>query len=292
MKYWWFRQLLFAELTLISSLGAFSQDSSATEVKKQRVEKRPAYIDISFGLSHSGFRDFATSPLRYSGTPVFTALTHLEMDDSRKSQITLSYAFGDYSTKLNEHNTGSKVNTISLNYLELYQIGKLSSPKFNFKMGGQFNATVNHRQNEDFFNNSEGVDIIATLFGSVKGTLDLSRSTPSKRKFLFFRYRAKKRVKKLSYTLNAGLINSSFRNGFAYLSSSTPINRDDFFADYELKVFRGFRLNSALDYTVFLDNTNAVQFSYLWDAYKTGGHHDNFEMVSHTLKCSLLFNLR
>jgi hypothetical protein len=60
----------------------------------------------------------------------------------------------------------------------------------------------------------------------------------------------------------------------------------------ELQIFKGFRLNSALDYTIFLRNKNAVQLSYLWDAYRTGGHHDNFEMAAHTLNFSLLFGLK
>jgi len=28
---------------------------------------------------------------------------------------------------------------------------------------------------------------------------------------------------------------------------------------------------------------NAIQLSYMWDAYSTGGHHDNFEMAAHIL---------
>jgi hypothetical protein len=70
------------------------------------------------------------------------------------------------------------------------------------------------------------------------------------------------------------------------------LNNDDFFAGYELQIFEGFRLNSALDYTVHLHNKNAVQFSYIWDAYHTGGHHDNFEMAAHILKISLLYGLK
>jgi hypothetical protein len=61
---------------------------------------------------------------------------------------------------------------------------------------------------------------------------------------------------------------------------------------FTLQIFKGFRLNSALDYTIFLRNKNAVQLSYLWDAYRTGGHHDNFEMAAHTLNFSLLFGLK
>ncbi|HKL39286.1 MAG TPA: hypothetical protein VJ894_01340, partial [Cryomorphaceae bacterium] len=159
-------------------------------------------------------------------------------------------------------------------------------------VGGQFNATANHRENAALFNNDEGVDLISTLFASAKGTLDLSRKEEKSKKFLFVNYTLKKRVRQLSYHLNVGVVNSSYRNGFAYISPAAPLNEDDFFADYEFRVFKGFRLNSSLDYTIYLQNKNAVQFSYVWDAYRTGGHHDNFEMAAHILKVTLLFGLK
>jgi len=163
---------------------------------------------------------------------------------------------------------------------------------FNIKLGGTFNSTFNHRINEKLFNNGEGVDIISTLFGSIKTTMDVSRKENKEKQFLFIKYNLKKRVRSLSYTLNIGLVNSSYRNGFIYTNSSAPINEDEFFKGYELNIFKGFRINSSLDYTVFLHNKNAMQFSYLWDIYQTGGHHNNFEMVAHILKFSLLFNLK
>ncbi|MBR9861459.1 hypothetical protein GYB22_12095 [bacterium] len=270
-------------ILLFTSFYAFSQE---------REEKRPAFISISSGVNFSSFRDFATSPLIYSGTPIYTSISHLDLDQERESQISLSYSFGKYKSDFNNQNTESKVNTISLNYLELFEVKNWSSPKLNLKVGGQFNAIVNIRNNEDFFNNSEGVDIISNLFGSVKATLDLSRDEEVKKKFLFINYTAQKRSQNLSFGLNMGLVNGAFRNGFAYTSSSAPINTDEFFADYELKIFKGFRINTVLDYTYHLHNNNAVRISYLWDAFKTAGYEDNFEMANHIIKCSLLFSLR
>ena len=294
IKLRWIRYSIYFTLLFICPIRTFSQNERILVIQDEREEKkmRPAYLDISFGVNSSTFRDFATSPLIYSGKPVYASLSHIDMDEKRASHITFSYSFGKYRTDFNEHTSESKVNTISLNYLEIFQLERYSSPNFNLKIGGQFNSTVNLRENEELFNNNKGVDIISTLFGSVKATMDLSRKNEVSRKFLFIRYKTKKRVKNLSYTMNIGLVNSSYRNGFAYTSPSAPLNEGDFFAGYEFKAFRGFRLNSALDYTIFLHNKNAIQFSYLWDAYRTGGHHDSFEMAAHILKCSLLFGLR
>jgi hypothetical protein len=290
MVYLHVRISVFIAIILVLPTIALSQVETESVIKKEN--KRPAYLDVSFGLSFSSFRDFATSPLIYSGRPIYTSLSHIDMDEKRTSAITGSYSLGMFKNTFNNQTLESIVNTISLNYLEQFQIKKWSHQKLNLKIGGQFNSTVNLRNNEAFFNNSEGVDIISTLFGSVRTTIDLSRKEEVDKKFIFIGYKARKQVRNLSLTMNIGLINSSYRNGFAYTSSSVPINEDDFFEDYEFSVFTGFRLNSALDYTIFLHNKNAIQLSYLWDAYRTGGHHDNFQMATHTLKCSLLFGLR
>ena len=283
---------IFLMVAYFFPLNAFSQSGATETIEEVQKVSRPVFLNIAVGLNISSFRDFATSALIYSGKPIYTALSHLDMDERRESHFTLSYSFGKYASSFNQHASESKVNTFSFNYLELFQLKNISSYKLNIKIGGQVNATVNHRENTELFNNSEGVDIISTLFGSAKATLDLSRTEEENRKFLFFKFKAHRRKKTLSYTMNVGIMNSSYRNGFAYTSPSAPLNDDDFFAGYELQLFKGFRLNSALDYTVYLHNKNAIQFSYIWDAYRTGGHHDNFEMSAHILKLSLLFGLK
>ena len=156
-------------------ISAYSQNETTEPTGKAMSKIRPAYLNIGFGLNISNFRDFATSPLIYSGKPLYASLAHIDIDDKRESHFIVSYAFGKYRNNFNQHEMISDVNTISLNYLELFQIQKFSNSKFNFKAGGQLNSTVNFRNNEQLFNNSDGVDIISTLFGSVKATLHLSR---------------------------------------------------------------------------------------------------------------------
>jgi hypothetical protein len=284
----WISPFLCLGWCVIMAASGFAQHTASTDT----THSRPAYIAVSAGYQYARFRDFATSPLFYSGNAIYTSLAHIDRDAKRESSFTASYATGTFVSDFNESALESKVHTISLNFLELFQLPSLSTSRFNLKVGGQLNATMNIRNNEKLLNNSEGVDLISNLFASVKGTLDVSRKKTTEKKFLFIRYKAEKRVRKLSFNLNIGCVNSSYRNGFAYTSSSAPINDDDFFSDYTFRIFRGFRLNTALDYTVWLKNKNAVQFSYLWDAYRSGGHHDNFEMATHVLKCSLLFGLK
>ena len=240
---------------------------------------RPAYLDISLGIQHATFRDFATSPLFYAGRPIYVALSHIDMDRQRESSFRLSYSFAIFESQIERNKAQSKVNTFTANYLELFELPNISSPKFNIKWGGQLNAIANIRKNKAFGNNSDGFEVIATLFGSIKGTLDLST-------------KQNKPKRNLSIGLHIGLINSSYRNGFIYTRQAPLLNQDNINDGYEFRFFSGYRMNSSLDYSFWLKNGNAVQLSYHWDAYQTGSNQERFEMAIHLLKLSLLFNLK
>lgn len=238
-----------------------------------KAQKRPAYLSTAAGLSSSVFRDFATSPLRYAGTPVFVALGHMDVDHRRQSGIELSYTFGKFSNDFNNHENASKVNIIMFNYAELFHLKSLSTSRLNVKVGGQWTTTVNLRENAALQNNSTGVDILSTLFGSIKGTLKIQDR------------------QSLSATFNLGLINGAYRNGFVYVGHSAPTNQDQFFDQYQFRAFTGYRFNTQLDYTLYFENKNALRFGYGWDAFTTGSD-DQFEVASHVFTVTLLFNLR
>ncbi|WP_146052726.1 hypothetical protein [Aquimarina sp. I32.4] len=277
-------------LLFFVSLTSISQTETPTLSKKELRKNTPAYIGISAGLGPSNFRDFATSPLFYKGTSKYLSLSYLKANSKRESEIGLSYSFGQFHNKFNNHSEFSTVKSVSLFYSRLYQIRKLSSQKLNIKAGGLLSTSGNFRVNEALLNNQIGFELIPTLFGSVKLEKDVSRKKEKNKKFLFIKYKLKPRTKNLAFRLNVGLINSSFRNGYAYSGQSSLLNDPVLFDDYQFKIFSGYRVNSALDYTISLKNKNAIQFSYLWDAYKTGGDLDKFEMANHTLKFTLLFN--
>ena len=268
--------LLHATLYIFAQDIAGVQDGINTEIVSKK--SRPAYIDITVGIQFSTFRDFATSPLFYDGTPIFVSLSHIDMDANRESGFRLSYAFGSFESEV-EHNVAmSKVRTVAINYVELFELHRYSNSKFNLKLGGQVNAIANIRDNESFGNNSDGFEVIANLFGSIKGTLDISRDQGRPKK-------------NLAFGLHIGLINTSYRNGFIYTRQSPLLNQDNINDGYAFQFFKGYRINSSLDYSFWLKNGNAVQLSYWWDIYKTGGA-DTYEMAAHLLKLSLLFNLK
>lgn len=270
----------------------YSQSETQNLSRKELRKERPAYLNITAGISSSGFRDFGTSPLFYKGKPLFLSVSCNKIDEKRESEIGLSYSFGNYKNSFNNHEATSVVRTLSLFYYRLYQLNKLSSEKLSVKIGGLFNTTANLRINPSLQNNAMGLEVIPTLFGSVKAQIDLSRKEAIDKKFLFINYKLKPKKRNLALSLNIGLMNNSYRNGYVYSGQSEILNLSSikYFDHYQFDVFSGFRISSAIDYTVWLKNKNAVQFSYLWDAYKTRGDFDKFEMVLHTFKLTLMFN--
>jgi hypothetical protein len=277
-------------LLLLVPLVSFSQNESTTLSKKEQRKERPAYIGITSGLSFSSFRDFATSPLTYNGSPLYLSLSRTKVDKKRESEFEFSYAFGNYTKIFNFQFNTSQVKTASLYYSQLYRLDKLSSEQFNVKIGGQFNISRNIRVNESMWNNSVGAEVFPNLAGSIKIIKDISRKEEKDKRFLFLKYRLNQRTRNLAFRLNIGLINSSYRNGYAYTRQTIDLNGLNLYEGYQFKLLSGFRLSSSFDYTISLKNKNAIQLSYLWDAYKTGGNLDKFEMASHIFKFTFLFN--
>ena len=278
------RKQLIILLLAICPLGVFSQMQKSNLSKKEIRKARSTYINLSAGLNSSKFRDFATSPLFYSGLAKTFSISRLKTDANRESEIGLSFGSGNYNSDFNAIVSTSQLQTYSFNYSQLYTIKALSSAKGNVRVGGLFNTTGNLRTNPILQNNATGLEFFSTVFASVKATRDISNLN----RFLFFKLKPAHRT--LSFRFNLGLMNNTYRNGYVYAGQEGVLNDDNFLKSYEFKTFSGARFSSALDYTVFLKNKNGIRLSYEWDAYKTGGDLDKFEMSNHTLKIAILFN--
>lgn len=275
-------------ILLAIPLAGFSQNQDSDK-KTQRIN-RPVYFGVSAGMAYSGFRDFATSPLTYNGSPLFVSISRLKTDAVRESELSLSLISGNYSKGFNWQFNSSQVKSTSLMYTQLFGLTGLSSERFALKVGPTFQTSYCYRYNGSFSNNEVGRDVVVNLLGSVKITKDVSRRQEKDKRFIFFNYRLSPRTRLISFKTNVGVINGSYRNGFSYTGNKVDPNADNRFNGYHFKVFSGFRISTSLDYTLFLANNNALQLSYGWDAYKTGGERDGFEMAHHIFKITLFFN--
>lgn len=259
---------------------------------QEKGKKKSLNTDITFtlGRTSANIRDFATSPLTYYGTGLYFSIGKKKYNDQYEKDLRLDYFSSSLVNITNRHTSISEIKTISALYSKQYKIEKWSNKKWSIKVGGEFNITGNLRINSSLQNNAVGIELTPTFFGTIKATKDISNKTVKHKKILFFKYKIPVKTRYLSYKLNVGLINSSYRNGYAYIGQSSVLNDTKVFDDYQLNIFSGFRIGSALDYTVILKNHNKIQFSYLWNAYKTAGDFDQFEMAQHTFKLSYLFN--
>ena len=297
------KQLLFV-LIIFSSLGVISQDTNYVlksdtsdtpplePVKKLSVHNTKNYLEIGLGVGYSQFRDFATSPLFYSGYPMSLDLAFRIDSPKNDKHFGLQASYGSLTALVNGSYAQSSVASATLFYQQLYILPQVSKNKWKFKVGGQINASGNYRYNPSLQNNSEGVEMVNTLFASGKAALDVSRSITKKKKCWFMHGVKQPRSRSLDFQLNVGILNNSFRNGYAYIDQSSVLNDPKTFGDYKYSWFTGFRMSSSLRYIIYLKNKNAVQFSYVWDAYTTGGDANRFEFGSHFLKFTLLFNTK
>lgn len=278
------KSILLKLLIILPFLAFSKKDSTKT--------KLPSYIDIAVGFNNTVLRDYATSPLNYSGSPSFISLANIDRDLRRESTFRFNIVTGSlYTTGIRMLSYTSLTN-FGINQLDLFQIKKWSSDRLNVKIGGQFNSMFNIRTNEDLMNNGVGFEVLSNLFLSSKLSLDVSRKTDKQKKILFIKYRLKQRRKSLDFGLNIGVVNTNFRNGFVYAGQEAILNQNGIFTSYEFNLFKGQRYSTNLDYTIYLKNNNAIQFSYWWDAVKTAGNFNEFEMASHTFKFSLWCRLR
>lgn len=258
--------------------------------KKELLRLRPQFIGVNLGFNRIKFRDFATSPLFYDGLTNYVGISRLKVDQGRESELAFTYSFGSLTTTFNENVAVSNFRRFELLYSQLYRFGAWSNDNFNTKLGWMLNGTLNFRTNSALQNNALGLETFPTLFLSFKLTRDISRTEEKEKRFLFFKYKLREKQRNLSFSLNIGILNSSLRNGYIYSGQSAIVNDPNLLDRYEFKVFSGFRVSTGLNYTRFLQNKNAIQVSYIWDAYYTGGDLDRFEMTNHILRFTLLFN--
>lgn len=258
-------------------------------------QKKSAYLKVGIGAGASSFRDQATSPLFYQGTPISAFVSRVKVSDRKETNLGVSFIAGEYTAEVNEKQRGmSSFSSFNTSYSRLYQLQNWSDENWKYKVGGTLMMTANFRSNEKLQNNSFGFEGFLNLLGSFKVSRDVSRENEKQKKFLFINYTLKPRERILSYQLNLGLWNSSLRNGYAYINQSSVINDYSFLDGYVLKTFSGLRFSSELNYTLFLlgARNNAVQISYVWDAVQTEAGAEVFAMAFHVFRLSLLYNTK
>lgn len=260
---------------------------------KQAKKDRSSYIDAGFGFSMANFRDFGTSPLVYSGLPKRVSLSMLSFNELKEVSYGIDFDFGNYSSVVGDEIAVSQVKVLTLRYQELHRLDVFNSDKWNLKVGGTAMVSGDFRLNPSLQNAAVGYEVFMNIMASGKITMNMDREEDKQRKIWFVKYTSKARKRNLSYNLNLGLINHNYRNGYTYVNQEGVLNKFPLFGEYGVNSFNGFRMGSELAYTRYMaSNNNALRFSYVWDAFKSSDEYDAFEMAFHTIKISLMFQVK
>jgi hypothetical protein len=284
------RLLLFISFSFAVCVYADSFDEQPT--LKTLRKARNTYIVAGVGTGYGQYLDFATSPLTYSGLTFNTGLGILKQSSIKESAFRVQYVRGQFKNKAQDGRQASDFSSLSFQHSVLNKLEKYSNHKTRFLLGGMIDATGTYRVNNSLMNAAYGFEVFSTVFVSGKVRRNFERKETVSGKFLgLIKYKKKLRLRTLSYQLNLPLMNSVFRNDYGYLSEGI-YQMNPVFENYSFKVFNGFRINTRLDYEWHLKNNNRIGISYIWDAYKTGGHFEYYQIAQHLLQFSLIFNLK
>jgi hypothetical protein len=285
-------------LLFLFSVLVFVTNSQAQEKNKEReralpISPKKVFLQLQTGLGGTNVRDFATSPLIFSGPALELSFAKRSQKNLREIHQGVEASFGMLTTQEGNHSSNTQFLRFGLYYTYLHRIEKWSSEKSKWSLGGSMRVTSHTRYNSSLMNNGVGFELIPTVFGSAQWSYDISRRKEIKKKLWFVPIHLKKRKRTLNIRGHIGLINSYFRNGYVYAGQSFLLNSGQSLLDhYEFHIFSGFRFRSEVEYLTYLSNNNAIGFSYSWDAYKTGPTHDILESAHHIFALSFHFNTK
>jgi hypothetical protein len=265
-----------------------------------KIEFKPTrHFVSSYGTGNTIYRDFATSPLFYRGPLMSLQMAWKKHRSQNTREWLLQTNFSPAQVQLSDEQTyktkaSSVLSSSSLAYSYLHQLPKLTKGKLSFAAGGMWLNTFNFRLNQSLGNNAVGMEFFSNIMASGVATYDVSHSKSGRRYFLKYLYITRQpRNQRLSFQLNAGLLNWNYRPGYAYKelpeldgSKTNPFALVLSGFDWKLN---GYRFGSELSFIRFKQNGNAVKWSYCWDILHAPGRFEAFQMAMHRIQFSLFF---
>lgn len=285
------KKSIYILVLLITPLLLSGQQEHRALSMRRADSLKQAYIDIATGLSYYNYRDFSTSPLSYHGVAGNISVFRLVQNKHRDSRQGFYFSAGPSVNLAESSSSVANLLRLDIVHTELYRILHNPGSKWNFMIGGMINLSGNIRRNESLMNNSFGTEAVGTLFASAKITYDISRKKLKEYEFFILNFKLIPRKRELSLQINPAIVNATYRNGYNYSDHSQILNEYNYFERHKLRFFNGYRLNSALEYKIYLNNKNAVRLGYYWDAYFTGENSEKLEMASHKFLFSFLINI-
>jgi hypothetical protein len=288
----------FLLLFLFGSFQSFSQERdslSETQLPKE------IYTTFSFGLTNPIYRDFATSPLFYSGIGIELNSARLMRSEKRESLFEVGIGISAQTARVPKSDfiqpgSFAGYGKFQIFYQELWKIEALSDIKYNTKVGGAIVSTQNVRANPDLQNNTMGLENISNLMASAQWSLDVSRTETKQLNLWFWKPTLKPVKRDLRILLNVGVLNFNYRPGYAYSYDSELNGMETNPVEWAFENYKwslnGWRLKTQVEYIKYLPNGNATSLSYVWEAAHAPGKFEDFQMASHQLKYTIYFHAK
>lgn len=280
--------------------SAFGQEYEASTESVSEI-KSDYYSILSVGSNRPIYRDFATSPLFYTGFGLDLQAAWLRRSEKRERLFDIGLGLNMLNAKIPESNflqAQSSAFLIQLNasYSQLFALDRFSTDKTNIKVGGVIRTTQNFRVNPSLQNNALGLENSTNLMASGQIIRNISRNTPKELNLWVFKPTLKPVKRDLRFQLNAGVLNFNYRPGYAYAYEGEIIGTETKPLSWVLSNYKwslnGWRLGTELEFKTYLPNGNARSWSYVWDASHVPGRYENFQLASHQLRFTYYFHTK
>lgn len=294
------RLLILMVLQLIIFYRSYSNGIDGVNPSK---DDRPAnhYRLFSVAFSNTLYRDFATSPLFYTGIGFASSYGWLKRSKEHErlfqigSNISSAFALIPESDFIQPIGFAVYGN-LNLYYHQLWNVKPLSTGKNSIDLGGSLICTQNFRTNSSLQNNALGIENLSNLMASFRLSRDISRKESKQINLLIFKPSLKPVKRDIRFLLNVGVLNFNYRPGYAYSYDDEIIGLETSPLSWILSNYswslNGWRLNTELEYISYLPNGNARSFAYIWEAAHAPGKYEAFQMANHRIQFTYYFQIK
>jgi hypothetical protein len=291
------KSLLIILCFLINFITIGQISETQNEINLLGVKQR--FYAPALGYSQITFRDFATSPLIYSGVGASAQLGWIKLKGRTERKLEFFLIMGFSNTQAPESKTFQTKNKArifngNVYYDYLVNLPKFSKGKYTLNAGGAFQTSANFRTNTSLNNNSTGIEAFSNFMLALKCSKDVSRSKEKIERFLFIKRNLKPCERSLSFQLNTGILNFNYRPGYAYNGMSeldgSKTNPFSYLLDKYQWSFNGVRVGTRIEFTKKRASGNIQKWAYLWDFISAPGMYESFKMASHRIQYSIMIN--
>jgi hypothetical protein len=285
--------------TLLIDSNLVAQTKAPDAIPQTSIESvQGRYFNSTVGMGLMTFRDFATSPLYFTGLGFQFGLGWERIGEKRTFLLETQMHLGSVLAEVPESEYfqpfgGGFMSTFQIYSHYHFQLQRYRKDWISYWVGPSLALNNNIRVVPNFQNNAFGGEGFINLMASGKVLLDISRKSDFVIDLGFVEFNFRQKVKSLSFQTDIGLLNMNRRPGYAYYfdseldgTSTSPV--EYLFGNYDWRV-NGWRLMTRLDYAWYLPNGNGHKFSYHWNAIHAPGGYETFQMASHLLGYTLIF---